>query len=871
MNSICESNEIYRNNLAILKERFPAISNLLGQKAVHSSFTLESFATKCGQVNAWAVLDDGRRVAFYEDEDIFKSTAEIMAHWQLDTQDILFCAGMGLGYCPLIAAAKFTHLPQIVVLEPQLPIFETALKSLDLRSLLNYPRLALFVGHDFRIRDIIDQYHFQIFIGKQRVATHAPSRTISGKQFIAIEKELLESIGLTKDLWKTNKELGRDMLSNLMSNLPSLFNGVPLGKMKNVMAGRPAVCVSAGPSLDKALPAIKKIQNQVLIVALDSAVSTLIPAGIQPHFVATCDTRRINFEKLRPYLEHLRKSNLIFALESNPANVRNFPGPQRLAVAGDNIFVKSWLAPALQIDCSLPPVSTVSHTAIYTMMELGADPIVIVGMDMAFPSDKSHARNSVNKYNIPVGKIIEAQGTNGLAVRTYRPMVDYTRQLESVIAKSSHRFINTSLSGLFIQGMQVKSLQEVVDTELDNTFNIDELLSSLEWKFPLNDTDIISLLASKRAEIEIFQTQCLKEIKEAERIIACLQSDGFKQDLEKQIDRLAGIFQAFQKETNNISQLLFSIRLENIREVEIRRLKLSFNLMGARANDRKIEELLIIKDDLTSQLEAAGFFCSLITKLEDYYHSHCELKKEFSIDPKNLSILLKLANLYSEAGEITLAEKAYRQALKHAPDDVLIRLELIRMLAGSELWGSALEQIRKAYWDFPDNPDVNAVKEEIDSKISGIFDRINAAWKKGDKVRSQKLLNEYLLLDPGNPEANRIENELEKHDAKIAPDLPALYEYVKTEEKFDDLLKNAADCLKNLEFEQAIGIFEGLIENFPGQEAVLREKIGDCRLLEQDYKSALWNYAQALGRTHHASGIKAKIADIRRRVDTLPV
>ena len=864
------SNEIFHSNLAVLKERFPTVYERLIQGSSELPFKVEGFMTRCGQANAYAAFEDGRRIAFHEDEDIYNIIEELMADWQLDTQDILFCVGMGLGYCPLVAAGKFSGQPQIVVIEPQIAIFETALKSLDLRSLLNYPRLNLFIGHNLRISAIIDQYHFQIFLGKQRVATHVPSRTISGPFFVAVETELKEKIALTKDLWKTNKELGRDMLSNLMSNLPSLFNGVPIGKMRGMLAGRPALCVSAGPSLDEALPVIRKLQDKVLLVALDSAISTLIPAGIRPQIVATCDTRRINFEKLRPYIAHLRDSILVFVLESNPDNVRAFLSPHRLAVASDSVFVKSWLAPSFQIDCNLPAMSTVSHTVIYSMMVMGADPIIVTGMDMAFPGDKSHAKYSVNKYDIPANKIVEVQGTNGLSVRTYRPMIDYTRQLESIVAGSSQRFINTSLNGMLMRGMQVKSLQEVADTELGAASGFKKLLDGLKWENEQKDADIISALRSKRGELERHRDQCSRGIREADDILDRLPGQEFGDVLQIHLDKLKNHYENLQKENSDLIRLLFPIRLEKIRQIEIRRQKLHCNPSAACDSEKKIEELQIIKEDLSSQLEAAVFFCSLIAQREDYYRRLCKLKEEFSIDSKNHSILLKLANLYSEAGEIMLAEKSYLLAVKHAPDDVRIRLDLIRMFAGLELWGPALEHVRKAYRDFSDNPDLKAVKEEIDNNISGILNRIRTNWEKGDKAISQKLLNEYLLLGQDNPEANRIKGELEEHDAKIASDLPSLDQHLIPEKQFEALLAKAAAFIQNLEFEPAIGILEGLIERFPIKAAGLREKIGDCRQLQQDYKSALWNYGQALKFAPKVSGIRTKIDDIRRRMETLP-
>ena len=88
---------------------------------------------------------------------------------------------------------------------------------------------------------------------------------------------------------------------------------------------------------------------------------------------------------------------------------------------------------------------------------------------------------------------------------------------------------------------------------------------------------------------------------------------------------------------------------------------------------------------------------------------------------------------------------------------------------------------------------------------------------------------------------------------------------------FDDLLQKAATCIEKLEFEQAIGIIEGLIEMFPANAIALREKIGDCRMLQQDYKSARWNYDQAFKLNPRDFGIRMKIKSAQQMMEKLPV
>jgi tetratricopeptide (TPR) repeat protein len=287
---------------------------------------------------------------------------------------------------------------------------------------------------------------------------------------------------------------------------------------------------------------------------------------------------------------------------------------------------------------------------------------------------------------------------------------------------------------------------------------------------------------------------------------------------------------------------------------------------GNYGNLRTKKELQVVKDDLRSQFDAASFFCNLLAEQENCWRKIRNLRYEIELNPEDLAKLLKLAKVYSEAGEIMLADYTYQRAMQTRPDDVGIQLKLARMYAEAQLWEPASEQIQKACQTFPDNPDVKALKADIDSSISNIMKRVNEAWKQGDKTRSQSLLNEYLLLRPEDEEANQFKRVLSGNDLKIAPELAAICPEASSSTQFDYLLAKAAEHISNLEFERAVGIIEGLIESFPNSAFGLREKIGDIRRLQKDPPSAVWNYKQALKVVPQASEIGVKIDRARKEI-----
>jgi hypothetical protein len=58
-------------------------------------------------------------------------------------------------------------------------------------------------------------------------------------------------------------------------------------------------------------------------------------------------------------------------------------------------------------------------------------------------------------------------------------------------------------------------------------------------------------------------------------------------------------------------------------------------------------------------------------------------------------------------------------------------------------------------------------------------------------------------------------------------------------------LKQVVACVKDRELEKGIGILEGMYLDFRDNRAMIRVQIGDIRMMQKDYRSAIWNYRQA--------------------------
>jgi hypothetical protein len=271
------------------------------------------------------------------------------------------------------------------------------------------------------------------------------------------------------------------MFKNAVANLPSLFAGTPMKNLKGKFRGFPAVCVAAGPSLDDAIPELKKIQKQFLIIACDSSVNALLKADIRPHIVVTVDIFETNIEKLKPHFEELKEAILIYSIESNPDNVRLFLGQKRVAVSAYSKLLLSWIDPVFNLQSQFPAMSSVSHMAIFSAMALGANPIIMVGMDLSYSKGKSHSFDSAFFHSIDHEKLVSTKGNKGFLVSASPQFISDKLLIEKIVDQSPVRFINTSINGAYVAGTAVKRLTEVADIESTSQLDAGQLLDEIDW------------------------------------------------------------------------------------------------------------------------------------------------------------------------------------------------------------------------------------------------------------------------------------------------------------------------------------------------------------------------------------------------------
>jgi len=858
--------EIFEKNLSILKKR-----DFLTLKHAHQSNNkilnkISPIPEDNGCINLTVKVSSGQKIPLHLATDMISKETTTDFSSDLEDYDILIFIGLGLGYKCLETIKKVENRPRIVIIEPFLDIFSMAIRMVDLTEVFSYQRLDLYVDSAISALKVAEKYKYLVPLGKVRIFTLPSYRLLFEKDGNRFESSLKDYIRIYRDNWHTTKQNGKRILSNTIQNLPSLFAGSGLNSINGQFKAIPAICVAAGPSLDRTLDSLKKYQNNALIIACDSSVNALLNAGVTPHLVVTTDIFETNFDKIKNYVDQLRDSILISGIESNPDNVRKFLGHKRVAVSSSSKILLDWLDPRFDLNCSLPTLTSVSQMAIYSALALGADPIVLVGMDLSYNMGRSHSAGSVIQEDLNINKMAKISGVNGYQVFSSPKLVADKIFLEGVIAKSDTRFINTSMDGAMIKGTENKSLTEILATELKSDADINRRLSEIDWTSSIIDIEAIAELNDMLQKIIKFKDFCDCNEK---LINECLEANKNHKGTEALIENRPGDierdFENFQHEYALILGITELAIGEEIHEILKKRECLAAKDYHDH-NQKFRDEIDLIRDHYRAYSKAADFFYDrlnkITTNLKKAQSPNQEVKADDIWDQWNNH--LQLGRHYAEIKEIWQAEREYLKATHIRPEDPSPRLEMVKMFACSGLWRPARDSVKQACFLFPNNNELINLKADIEDKIRGIMTQIKDSWVSGDKETTRRLLNGYLLLYPDDEQAKLLKEVLKEVDETLAAESPVVQQQKRGQLQFDKLLANASQCIQKLEFDQAIGIIEGLIVNYPQKAAVLREKIGDIRMLQKDYPSAGWHYEQVLKVVPQASEIKVKYNNARQ-------
>lgn len=247
-------------------------------------------------------------------------------------------------------------------------------------------------------------------------------------------------------------------------------------KLKNV----PAVIVCAGPSLRQAIDKLKPLKGKAMIMAVDTSLKPCVKRGLDPDFVNAHDANAAGAR----FFEGIDTEAVgLFVNYVNPRTIQAYRGPLCFYyVADDSIPTYGTMALACDgpnrkdgsfLKSKIIGGSSVAHTALYTAIAMGCDPITFVGLDLSYPDLKDSHFESANPKSLDNQKLIDTINIQGKTVKTNLSFYSYKTVFDRmapamIMGHGVQLFTSTEdkegkITGIVYEGLRPLPFQEFID------------------------------------------------------------------------------------------------------------------------------------------------------------------------------------------------------------------------------------------------------------------------------------------------------------------------------------------------------------------------------------------------------------------------
>lgn len=475
----------FEKNLNLLREHHPrAWQEVMNYTAEPLG---ELFSSTNGQVNLMVRNDNGEELPLHDCED---PERELDRYYQLvppDATGVVVFIGMGLGYTPLALIEKRSHIRHLAIFEPEIGIFMQALKALDLALLLGDRRVMISLGSD-AVTEAMRPLSLAMRLEHSYILVHQPSFLFKHGLYQVLHDQVFGLANNANVGGATASAFGRHFVENRLRNMSSIHHQQLLENLADLFAGTPAVIVAGGPSLDKNADLLTKAKGKAIILAVDSALPTLLAHGVVPDFTTAIDMEDVVFEKVADVATLAEETSLVCAAWVSPLLPKNFMARQVYwAFAGVNM--EKWLNKMVGGRKLTGGSSTVAHLNFIVAVLLGCDPIIFMGQDLAYSNNQDHAHYTAlttgKEKDVQLGQdeIHWVEGYGGVTVATTRSYLGMKNHFEQMMKSLPARvFVNATEGGVRLEGTLEMTMQEAISHYCEREIDVATIVNGADGR-----------------------------------------------------------------------------------------------------------------------------------------------------------------------------------------------------------------------------------------------------------------------------------------------------------------------------------------------------------------------------------------------------
>lgn len=441
-----------------------------------------------------------------------------------DINAVYFMFGLGNGLFVKELTGRMKQDTVLIVYEPSLKIFQTAMEHFDFSELLQNERIILV------IRGINDEYLPAVM---ERCIFWANMNTLKKcihPQYDQLfPQELREYDQIVWDGYLKARSNVNTAAKFQAVFAPNTLYGMSLMKQNNLLLDLydrldkevPAIIVAAGPSLEKNVEQLKAAKGKAYIIAVDKTIPVLLKHDILPDFTITIDAKKWSGYYKDPRIQQVP----MFCLyEANKKIMERHTG--RKIFFDSSEYPKAILMLLNKATTAFSAGGSVATAAFTVCVALELKNIVLIGQDLAYLDGKTHSGNisSGEKANGGEGNRRIVEGIDGTDVVT---RADWYRYLDwfnnAVKACPQCHVIDATEGGAKIEGTEILTLQETIEKYCTRTVDVEAVIRTLPPA--LNDTEyqvLIEYIEQSSKDLVIIKGKLRQAMEDCRKLItAC--------------------------------------------------------------------------------------------------------------------------------------------------------------------------------------------------------------------------------------------------------------------------------------------------------------------------------------------------------------
>ncbi len=439
--------------------------------------------------------------------------------------------GFGLGYHIKELLDKINPDCKIFIFEPELEFVKCACLYTDLSYLLD-DRIYLYLGENYSYNFLADLMNLPLDnINGYKTIILGSLQQLFKEKYNAIKENIKQILKEYFQNQFTSYEFEKIWLKNILKNFPLLKNSQNISDYKYSLREKPALIVSAGPSLKNQLSLLKKWQNKFYTFATDTALGTLLEANIVPDFIISLDCQYHNLLDFFSFRNDL-KSILITDISVYPKIPKLFK-PENVIFFKSTFGMQDTFSVIKELERisnikigEIPSGGSVALSSLEIALYMGCKPIGLLGQDFAYTNQMTHVvdspvykifLNKTNKFNTILTQFNKTIRRRKLIKidENYTDIIlnNYKIWLENFVKEKELEYVfNLTEKGLHIADLQKTNLITFIEqfslsdkeTAFNKNYNPVDLSDFLTFVEGLkNDILKFKVIAEKILENEI--------------------------------------------------------------------------------------------------------------------------------------------------------------------------------------------------------------------------------------------------------------------------------------------------------------------------------------------------------------------------------